>query len=393
MKEVSSTMRPPDTQDPGTLSATPIRAEETAEPMAMGTTGPEPAGTDPATVEDRAVAQLLRSVAPVAPIPERVRQRVRRAAHDEWQTVATSRRRRRRSAIAGGLLAASLAAFLLAPEAWLPWSSGAVSRAPLSRAPLATLEAITGSVSLTAALESEAASISLQPGDALLSAHSVETGTEGRIAFRLAAGHALRVDTETHLEILDDDVISLHRGAVYVDSAPSAAGPDGLGPTRPIEIRTPWGVARDVGTQFEVRVGPDDLRVRVREGRVEIDGEGGAVRRAEARAGTEITLTHDGDLERKAIPNHGPEWGWNLEIAPTFALEGATLDDFLDWLVRETGWTLELADPVIAQRARSTVLHGDLEGIPIERTPDFVLATCGLRHELRDATLWIDHLP
>ena len=358
-------MRPEDFQDPGTAD------------------DPRGPAVTPEAPEDQAVDRLLRSVAPPS-IPDVARQRVRRAAHHEWQQVVTARRRRRRSAVGGGLLAASLAALLLAPEGWLPWQ-----REASVVTPIATIEAVVGSVGL--AQDQTAAEALL--GAELVAPHSVETGDQSRIAFRLASGHALRVDVDTRLEILDAEVIALHQGAVYVDSAPAGVELDRETAIGPIEIRTPWGVARDIGTQFEVRVGPEDLRVRVREGRVEIGREGPASAQTEARAGTELTLSNNGDIRRRAIEGHGPEWGWNLEIAPTFVLEGATLDDFLDWLVRETGWSLELADPVIAQQARSTVLHGDLEGIPIERTPDFVLATCGLRHELRGATLWIDHLP
>ena len=46
-------------------------------------------------------------------------------------------------------------------------------------------------------------------------------------------------------------------------------------------IRTPLGDIRDLGTAFEVRLRDETLRVRVREGRVDLRG-------AVAEAGTEL---------------------------------------------------------------------------------------------------------
>ncbi len=71
---------------------------------------------------------------------------------------------------------------------------------------------------------------------------------------------------------------------------------DSRGSPGSIEIRTALGTARDVGTRFEVRLGDGALRVRVRDGVVEVDHAGET---HEAGAGAELTLDAAGTPARR----------------------------------------------------------------------------------------------
>ena len=59
----------------------------------------------------------------------------------------------------------------------------------------------------------------------------------------------MRLDADTRLGLVSGSVLELHRGAVYVDSGALA---------QRLEIRTPFGIARNVGTRFDVRLGSGD---------------------------------------------------------------------------------------------------------------------------------------
>ena len=70
-------------------------------------------------------------------------------------------------------------------------------------------------------------------------------------------------------------------------------------PAQPaLEIVTPAGTARDIGTQFELRVAGSALRLRVREGSVSIDRGG---RSLTGGAGEQIAIDAQGGISRDAI--------------------------------------------------------------------------------------------
>jgi len=231
----------------------------------------------------------------------------------------------------------------------------------------------------------------------------VRTGTDddvpGRAALRLASGSSVRFDTGSRARLLSATAIELDRGAVYLDTGGPRGGDavDGSG----VEIRTPLGVVRDLGTQFEVRLLPTveggeekgektgeetlaALRVRVREGRVDLRWDGST---DAADAGVELLLHADGRLDRSRIASHGPGWDWVLQVAPGFDIEGRTVDQFLRWVARETGWEIRYADPSLARSARAITLHGAMGPVTPDQAPGVALPGAGLTSEVVDGTL------
>lgn len=320
------------------------------------------------TAADDDIAQWLRMAAPRPGVPAALAVRARAAAETEWRTIVGRRRFRRRVVLAvGGALAAtvllSFALSLRRTHDHLPAPSG----------PLAMLEVLRGDAVSSSA--QDGLPRALHVGDAVGSGTFLATGDGTRAAFRLAAGQSLRLDHRTRVQLVSSSIVRLESGTVYVDSDPTDGS--GLG----LEVRTPLGAARDIGTQFEVRLEDAAMRVRVREGMVEVERDGG---RWELAAGAELTIVAGGLLERRRVPLYGPAWRWNLEIAPSFGLEGSSLAAFLDWVTRENGWKLRFTDPALATYAASVTLHGSLEGLTPDQTPELVLPTCGLTYRLED---------
>jgi hypothetical protein len=93
-------------------------------------------------------------------------------------------------------------------------------------------------------------------------------------------------------------------------------------------------------------------------------------------------MAADGRVTSRPVAPSAPDWDWILEAAPSFALEGRRLGDYLDWIARETGLRMTYADPSILADRAAVVLHGSVEGLRPDETLRAVLPTCGLRHRI-----------
>jgi hypothetical protein len=325
--------------------------------------------------EEEIVRGLLEMAGPRPPLPQEDLDAIAEAARSAWRTQVRQRAayRPRRAAVL------ALAAALIVAVGLVWWW---VSRAPRGSAgvpppTVARVEAVTGPVQLEAEGQESRA---ITKGEPIPPGALLSSG-DGRAALRLAGGATVRLDTETRLRFASAAVLALERGAVYVDTG------SGSQPRTPLEVRTPLGVARDVGTRFAVRIVDAErtaLLVRVRDGAVLTEQRGRAYR---TRAGEELVLHHDGRSERREVTAHGPAWEWVLEASPGFDIEGRTLREFLDWVSRETGWRVRYADVGLADSTAKIVLHGSIGDLRADRAPFAVLPGAGLEGKLEDGTL------
>jgi ferric-dicitrate binding protein FerR (iron transport regulator) len=168
---------------------------------------------------------------------------------------------------------------------------------------------------------------------------------------------------------VDARTIQLERGGIYLDSGASTPGT--------ITIGTASGTVRDIGTRFEVRAGDRDLRIRVRDGAVQLERAGRIHR---APKGTELLARADGTMSTRTVDPFAADWAWTTEAAPPFIVENATLEAFLQWAAREGGWTIEWSD-ALRQRARTTILHGSIDGMTPADALKALLRTSGLSPE------------
>lgn len=213
-------------------------------------------------------------------------------------------------------------------------------------------------------------------GDAVRAGEPIDAG-EARLSLRLDSGAELRVDRGSRLRIAAGDAIDLERGAVYADTGAGAGESGGT-----LAVRTPFGVARDIGTRFSVRLAERAVEVRVREGAVELASH-------RATAGEELRLAADGTLRRSAVAPHGPVWEWVMDAAPPFTIEGRTVREMLDRVARETGWRVRYADDGVAALADEAILHGSVGGLRADQVALAVLPSAGLEGELSDGVLTV----
>ena len=320
-------------------------------------------------MDEETTGRLLRIGGVRAEVPTDRESRVKSAFLDECAAVARARvvRRRMATVVAMGSVAA---AAIVGVRVWSPRESAQPVQ-PI----VATVERVEGGRARIGWSASTPAAIA--PADTLRAGAAIETGAADRVGLRLVHGASLRFDRASRARLVSASAIELDAGAVYVDSGPQS--PE-------LEIRTSFGIVRDIGTQFEVRLSDSSLRVRVRSGLVEVRRVASTDEVASARPGTELTLERTSASSR-SVSAYGPEWAWAAGLAPAFQIEGRTLGAFLEYLCREQGWTLAYADPKLAREASGIILHGQTTGLQPTEALAVVLATAGLTHRLEGGEL------
>lgn len=333
-------------------------------------------GVVPAEDDEDLVRGLLEGAGPRPPIAEEDLRGISVAARSAWQkeVLRRSRNRRLRAAFA-------VAAGLLAVVTGLAvWRSTRSDLAPATAA--AQVVAVSGVVMMNAEGREPHAMVrgeSIPPGALLYSPEAV--GAPGRASLRLPNGCIVRLDTGARARWVAGQTLELERGALYADTGGQAG-------TR-IEVRTPVGTARDLGTQFVIRLADgadEELHILVREGSVSLERNGLS---HVAMAGRELVVRAGGAPLLRDVAIHGSDWEWILETAGGFAIEGRTLHEFLQWVGRETGWTVRYASDELAASAREIILHGDIGEMRPDRAPFVVLPSAGLQGDLRDGTLFV----
>jgi len=321
------------------------------------------------TDEEDVTARLLRLAgAPPDPPAERT-VRVRAAVHRDWR--ALRRRRTMRDGAAIGLLAAAASVTIAV------WLRGRVD-APANPPAIAVAQRVQGRPVIGRPSRG-ADAMPLAPSAPIYPDDVIDTDAESRVGLQLADGSSIRIDRDSRVRFVTSAVLQVMAGAVYVATADRSHG---------LEVRTTMGTLRDVGTQFEVRLTPARLRLRVRTGTVEIR-RGTAI--DTAAAGTEATITTTG-IAVRPVPAYGSEWAWTTDMAPAFAIEGRTLESYLAHVAAEQGWTVRYADAAVAQAAARNILHGSVEGLSAEEALRVVLPTSGLDYGVRGGELSVSRV-
>jgi ferric-dicitrate binding protein FerR (iron transport regulator) len=300
---------------------------------------------------DDDIARVMRAAGPREKPPAEIERALRESLRGEWRAVVAERQGRRRRAalaLAAGVMAAAVGTWFVVADVGEPAQAvGSVALAD------GVLRVKTGRFGRW-----EPAS----GGQPVAIGQFLATGPTGRGALELAGGISARLDHETEVRVAAADRLVIDRGAIYVDAGADSAG------AAPLEIVTPAGSVRHLGTQYEVRVTDSAVRLRVREGRVLWNSDAGT---ATGEAGEQLTIAPGGGVERGRVPLFGETWDWAAAAAPAIELDGLPLGEFLDWAARELGRRVEYATPEVARQAASVVLRGSIAGL----TPDEALAT------------------
>ncbi len=308
------------------------------------------------------IADLVRAAGRRPDPPTADRDAVLRAASDAWRQAV---RRRQRHQIAWGLAASILCVAVILRIV----GSGPVQ--PDSSAQFGTVGSLQGEIAVRDT--ERAVWRPLRDGEMLGAGAQIRT-PQAAAALIVPGTGSIRLQPATLLAVQGRARLRLETGTVYVDADASAPG-------QGVQIETPFGVARDIGTVFELAADANGLRLRVRDGRVELGQQGGATV-FDAAAGEELRLGNDGSIRRGSIDVTGAEWHWAEQLAKPFNPEGRRLAEFLRWVARETGRQLRFRSARDETLANSAVLHGATRNLAPMEALDLMLAATDFEYSL-----------
>ncbi len=330
------------------------------------------------------LAALLHAVGPREQPPAEVAAAVRAAVAAEWRAAVAARQTATQAAQRPAAsrvvrpwmaLAASVAALAVAVGIALP-------RWQVAGEPMATVARVSGVAEIRHA--ADGAWQPLTAGASVAASDEIRTRAAGRVALRRTDGLEVRVDADTQLAFSHAERASLVAGSVYVDAGAPGSGRDAF------VIGTPNGDVRHMGTQYVASVTDGLLQVAVREGSVAVDKGRTPVM---ARAGESLTIARDGAVSRSQFDVYGDAWRWVESVAPEFAIDGRTLDEFLAWAGRETGRKIVYTSADAAREAESTRLQGSITGLAPETAIAAVFAAePGLRQQIAGGQIRVERV-
>ena len=319
--------------------------------------------------DDGDLARLLAATGPRSQPSSQATTEVLAAVEAEWRRSVAARRQRRQYtnwAAAAGVAVVAVAVWMARPL-YLP-EAGTV----------ASLARVVGDVQLDAG---GGRWTPLAAGSVVKAGAVIHTGGTGRAALAMNDGVELRLDSDTQLAFNDASEARLAQGAVYVDSGPEAGAT-----AADFVLETPVGSVRHLGTQYEARLADGDLRVGIREGRVEVRGARGT----DFGSAGEVLTVSSGGATRSRLSPTAPDWQWVNGVTPPFSIEGRSVDEFLSWAGRETGRKVVYSSPAVERQARSVTLRGTVEGLAPDQAVAAVLSTTSLRPTVEGERFTID---
>lgn len=319
--------------------------------------------------DEDASALVLRRAGMRPEVPADRAERIRQAVRLHWQGKVRRKVILRRT-IAASVVIAAVGAAALFVRLDPSYGNG---ETPPTLETFAMVERTEGRVRLWPSGDRVGAVRQLAANDVVQAGEWVDTDTTARAALRLMNGTILRLNNGSRARLLSSTVIELAEGALYLDTGGRSS--------TDLEVRTALGIARDIGTQFEVSLRDSSLRVRVRSGIVEL-WRGDRV--VSARTGTELRMTANGMVDGRPTSIFGPAWEWVTSIAPAFDIDRKPVAEFLEHLCREEGWTLRYADARLAQEASNVILYGSIEGLDSREGLMVALSTSDFSYRVAD---------
>jgi ferric-dicitrate binding protein FerR (iron transport regulator) len=195
----------------------------------------------------------------------------------------------------------------------------------------------------------------------------------GGTLFALHGGGDLRVAPHSEIEVVSADTVRLSRGELYVNIPPGSRASGSF------TVVTAAGEFRHLGTQYSLAVVADSTRLRVREGSVQWHAGHGE---STVNAGTEVVIDRNLDITRHPIEPAGEHWAWVESMAPEIDIDNRPLNEFLDWVARETGRKLVIADEATRRQVAAIRMHGNVHGLEPLQALRAVMASTSLKLEL-----------
>lgn len=331
------------------------------------------------------VAQLIQAAGEEEHIDNDIQKRVYVQVQQQWRRTCSDNFSPHKSRI-GWWFSIPITAVVLLSMFFLINPNDSQTVAINSNQIVASVEVLKGSASIVNAKAYNGESGKLvEKGGLIYGGQTITTSANSGLGLTIGQSHSLRLDQSTLLLVQDTNNFILKKGAVYFDSGKKNTNSY-------ITVHTDRGRFTDIGTQFELRLINEDVRLRVREGEVAFKAKGLLGKRIQVTELKEVRMTPSAEPVFSDISANGATWQWAQTLANDFKLEDSDLDEFLRWLARENGWQLRYSDNRIALKAASIKLKGSVAGIYGEQALAAVCATTSLTCRLDKGTILVSEL-
>ncbi len=94
-------------------------------------------------------------------------------------------------------------------------------------------------------------------------------------------------------------------------------------------------------------------------------------------------------MSRAWVEPYGPAWAWVQAAAPGFDSEDQSLQSYLGWVSRETGWQIRYGDETLEVSAREIDIVGSIDEYTPVDSLSLVLPASNLDYRIEDGLLVI----
>ncbi len=273
-------------------------------------------------IDEDKVETLLRGAGKRTPLPEDVQDRLEQSFRSE---LAATRRKRQITRLGAIGLVASLFISVLV-----------IFNGPgdLPRMEVASVSRDKGESTWSF----EGTSGPLKAGNIIAAGDSIKT-EDGAVSLNPTGTDVdVRIAQYSEVVFVDATTIQLHHGSVYVDSQSTA-------PHYPLQVITNGISVMHIGTQYMITHTSDRIEIAVREGEVIIDHGNEPIHSRGADGNGELTLFTTGEAYQQfSIDIHDERWTWASELSPEIETDNMPIAEFLDWISRETGFSIVYVD-------------------------------------------------
>ena len=323
---------------------------------------------------DQSLEQLLGEASP-RPVPgASAAAAARDAVHAEWLQVSGRRRKQQKLmhyAVAATVLLGVFAALnsLRAPS--------------IETVNVASIEKSFGSIFVLG----EQSQLTLASDLAAVhKGQTIVTGDNAGIALAWGSGGSVRLDKNTELKFKDAETVYLKSGQIYFDSIPSdqlvgARGAD----VAKFEVETDFGLVSHAGTQFLTAVVGEELKVTVREGKVDVSGHFYDYR---AMRGEQVVFEGSREPIVSNYPEFGSAWDWIGHTTPLVSVDGKSAHEFLHWAGRELGREVVFENAAVEEQARKAKLRGEIDMAPRDAL-GMRMATTGIAWKIFEEKIYV----
>lgn len=217
----------------------------------------------------------------------------------------------------------------------------------------------------------------LKNGDTIRTGQKLHT-TNATMTLKWHDGAILKFDRQTQIHFINKHEVSLLAGAIYFDSNDSSH----------IRIHTSRGVVSDIGTQFETRLQPKNLLVRVREGEVKVEKQKGNPLYVTSGKALQLTDEHNeiSDITKD------DQWLWVDAMDEDFNFDGRTMAEVLSWIAQRENWTLQFKSEQDKKQAQEDILHGKLNITSSQELLKQLSLISDMQYQITNNTLIVNYL-